>query len=213
MSSIDFDKFSINRGKLISDEELAELEKGAFKRFDVAVPDGVSFRSIPGQKNGRFVAMGNESDEVGVEMEEPELRVLQMDKRARKLTTFNDNAGFDYAGAANAELLLVDFGSTGGLQVEVFKALEAEGVSVGHLTVSRLAPFPMELAGYLKSAKKILVTELNSTAMLATLLKQQVGEHAKYESCIKYSGDPFLFEEVYAKAKEVADSLKKEVTL
>jgi 2-oxoglutarate ferredoxin oxidoreductase subunit alpha len=214
VNSIDFEKFRIDRGKLITDEQLAQLEKGAFKRYDITAEDGISMRSIPGQKNGRFVAMGNESDEVGVEMEDPILRTEKMNKRAKKLANFNDIEGFTYTGDQNAELLLVDFGSTSGVQHEVFQALKAEGVSVGHLSIARVAPFPTEeIAGYIKSAKKVLVTELNSTAMLATLLKQQVGEHGKYESCLKYSGDPFRFEEVYAKAKAVADSLKKEVTL
>lgn len=215
VESIDFDKFNINRGKLISDEQLAELEKGAFKRFDVTAEDGVSFRSIPGQKNGRFVAMGNESDEVGVEMEEPEMRVLQMDKRAKKLANFSDLAGATYVGAENAELLLVDFGSMTGPQREVYEALAAEGVSVGQLSIARLLPFPTEeIKAYINNAKKVLVTEMNSHGQLKNQLKQFVGgDHNKYESCLKYSGDPFLVNEIYAKAKALADSLKKEVTL
>jgi 2-oxoglutarate ferredoxin oxidoreductase subunit alpha len=54
---------------------------------------------------------------------------------------------------------------------------------------------------------------MNSTAQLASLLKQFVGAHDKFESCLKYSGDPWLVSEIYAKAKAVADSLKEEVTL
>ncbi|MFD2171504.1 2-oxoacid:acceptor oxidoreductase subunit alpha [Tumebacillus lipolyticus] len=215
ISSIDYDKFMVNRGKLISDEQLAELEKGAFKRFDVTAEDGVSFRSIPGQKNGRFVAMGNEHDEVGVEMEEPELRVKQMEKRAKKLENFADLAGVSYVGPENAELLLVDFGSITGPQREVYEELTAEGVSVGHLSLARLLPFPAaEIAPYITNAKKVLVTEMNSHGQLKNQLRQFInGDHNKYESCLKYSGDPFLVNEIYAKAKALADSLKKEVTL
>jgi 2-oxoglutarate/2-oxoacid ferredoxin oxidoreductase subunit alpha len=214
VESIDFDKFHINRGKLISDEQLAELEKGAFKRFDITAEDGISYRSIPGQPNGRFVAMGNESDEVGVEMEDPIMRVQQMDKRAKKLLGFNDVEGFTYEGPENAELLLVDFGSVGGVQREAAAQLRAEGVNVGHLQVARMLPFATEeIKPFIQAAKKVLVTELNSTGQLKTVLKTFVGEHEKYESCLKYSGDPFLVSEVYAKAKEVADTLKKEVTL
>ena len=214
VDKIEFDKFEIDRGKLATDEFLASLEPGQFKRFDITAEDGVSLRSIPGQKNGRFVSMGNESDEVGVEMEDPIHRVEQMNKRDRKLANFNDVAGATYVGAENAELLLVDFGSTSGVQREVYEALAAEGVSVGHLSVARFLPFPTEeVAGYIRAAKKVLVTELNSKAQLVAQLKQFVGEHEKYESCLKYSGDPFLVEEIYAKAKEVAETLKKEVTL
>ncbi|HEU4962740.1 MAG TPA: 2-oxoacid:acceptor oxidoreductase subunit alpha [Bacilli bacterium] len=214
IDAIDFDALKIDRGNLASDEYLEGLDKGAFKRFDVTAENGVSLRSFPGQKNGRFVAMGNEHDEVGVEMEETDLRVKQMDKRAKKLANFNDLEGATYAGADNAELVLVDFGSTSNIQREAFERLQAEGVSVGHLSISRLLPFPTEeVKPYLASAKKILVTELNSFGQLASQLKQFIGLHDKFESCLKYSGDPFLVEEIYAKAKEVADSLKKEVTL
>ncbi|PWK11358.1 2-oxoacid:acceptor oxidoreductase subunit alpha [Tumebacillus permanentifrigoris] len=214
VESIDFDKLQNTRGNFASQEYLDSLEKGEFKRFDVSVENGVSLRTIPGMKNGRFVAMGNESDEVGVEMEEAELRVKQMDKRAKKLVGFDDIVGASYVGAENAELLLVDFGSTSGIQREVYDALVAEGVSVGHLSLARVLPFPtVDVAPYINAAKKILVTELNSTGQLASQLKQYVGGHEKYESFLKYSGDPLLVREVLAKAKDVAASLKKEVTL
>jgi 2-oxoglutarate ferredoxin oxidoreductase subunit alpha len=198
----------------VTEEFLATLEKGAFKRYDVSVEDGISPRSIPGQKNGRFVAMGNESDEVGVEMEEPELRVLQMDKRAKKLANFNDLVGATYEGSETPDLLLVDFGTTMGPQREVYEELKSEGVNVGHLSVARLLPFPTaDVAKYINVAKKVLVTEMNSTGQLTMVLKTYVGNHEKYETFLKYSGDPFLVSEIYAKAKEVAASLKEEVTL
>jgi 2-oxoglutarate ferredoxin oxidoreductase subunit alpha len=59
----------------------------------------------------------------------------------------------------------------------------------------------------------VVVTELNSTGQLVAQLKQFVGHHEKYESILKYSGDPSLVEEIYEQAKTIADSVKKEVTL
>src|SRR3972149_9433860 len=53
----------IDRGKLAKDGELPT--DGSFKRYDLSASDGVSLRSVPGQKGGFYYANSYEHDEVG----------------------------------------------------------------------------------------------------------------------------------------------------
>jgi 2-oxoglutarate ferredoxin oxidoreductase subunit alpha len=132
------------------------------------------------------------------------MRMQQMNKRARKLKNFNDNAGASYTGPAKPDVLLVGLGSTVGVISEAVTQLQNEGVTVGHLQVSRLMPFPTEeIASYVQNSRKVLVTELNSTGQLAQQIKQYVGGHDKIENCLKFDGDPLTVKEVYNRAKEV----------
>ena len=69
-------------------EELARTEKkDYFKRYEVT-EDGVSPRVIPGIKNGIHHVTGVEHDETGKPSEAAGNRNTQMDKRMRKLQTY-----------------------------------------------------------------------------------------------------------------------------
>lgn len=200
---IDFEKITIDRGDLISDEELLALAPGEFRRYAVT-ESGISKRSIPGQKNGRFVAMSNEHDEgANEEIEDPETRVLQMAKRIRKLYAFDPSAlGVEYDGPETTELTLVGFGSTRAQIREAVEQLREKGIKVGHLQIKVVKPFPnASVKQYLVGAERILVVENNATGQLAELIRARVGFHNKIRSCLKFSGDPFTVEEILAHCK------------
>jgi 2-oxoglutarate/2-oxoacid ferredoxin oxidoreductase subunit alpha len=203
IGAIDFEKITIDRGDLISDEELLALAPGEFRRYAVT-ESGISKRSIPGQKNGRFVAMSNEHDEgANEEIEDPETRVLQMAKRIRKLDAFDPSAlGVEYDGPETTELTLVGFGSTRAQIREAVEQLREKGIKVGHLQIKVVKPFPnASVKQYLVGAECILVVENNATGQLAELIRARVGFHNKIRSCLKFSGDPFTVEEILAHCK------------
>jgi len=203
VGAIDFEKVTIDRGELISDEELLALAPGEYRRYAVT-ESGISKRSIPGQKNGRFVAMSNEHDEgANEEIEDPETRVQQMAKRMRKLDVFDPSAlGVEYDGPETTELTLVGFGSTRAQIGEAVKQLREDGAKVGHLQIKVVKPFPDALVKqYLSGAKRIVVVENNATGQLAELIRARVGFHDKIRSCLKFSGDPFTVEEILAHCK------------
>jgi 2-oxoglutarate ferredoxin oxidoreductase subunit alpha len=65
-------------------------------------------------------------------------------------------------------------------------------------------PFPAdELLPYVQGAKKVVVVENNATGQLANILKMNIASHDKIQSVLKYDGNPFLPQEVYAKSKEM----------
>ncbi len=147
IDGLDYSRVRIDRGALISQEELDAMERGAYKRY-LVTESGISPRSLPGMRNGRFVALGNEHDEAGTEeIEDTSTREIQMKKRMRKLDGLDLSDYVDYYGdepADRVDLLVVGWGSTIGRIQEAVARLEADGYKVGHLHLRALYPFPKE---------------------------------------------------------------------
>jgi 2-oxoglutarate/2-oxoacid ferredoxin oxidoreductase subunit alpha len=201
------DAIRINRGKRVSDDELKDLKPYEFKRYNPDVADGISPRSIPGQKNGRYVALGNEHNEIGIEVEDVETRIKQVKKRKRKLESFSHYTGVVVDGKADASFALIGFGSTWGVLKEVREALEQRGVSVKHIHFNRIAPFPAEaLEDAMQGVSQGLVVELNPSGQLRQLMQLHGPYHDKLISCLKFDGDPISFQEIYDRALQVFPS-------
>ncbi|MDQ0189010.1 2-oxoacid:acceptor oxidoreductase subunit alpha [Alicyclobacillus cycloheptanicus] len=198
------ERVTIERGKLISDDALAQMGRFAYQRYDASLADGVSPRALPGQKNARYVALGNEHNGVGLEVEDQQTRVDQVAKRARKLANFTHESGVSVDGRADAEFALVGFGSTWGVLEEARASLEVHGLIVKHIHFSRVAPFPASaLEAALRGVQRALVVELNSTGQLAQLMQQHVNCHGVLANCLKYNGDPMSLKEILTRAHEV----------
>src|SRR6056297_2208015 len=77
-------------GSVLTEEEIqdaAHHASGKFQRFLHEPEDGsnVSPRSVPGQKDGRYLATGNEHNPSGHISEDPNNRIAQMERRLNKL--------------------------------------------------------------------------------------------------------------------------------
>jgi 2-oxoglutarate ferredoxin oxidoreductase subunit alpha len=194
---------AIERGKLT--RELPALEDNQlFKRYEFTA-DGVSPRSIPGDKGGLHHVTGVEHDETGRPSESAINRKKMMDKRLNKLNGLHirDAVRADAPHEA-ADLLIVGMGSTGGTIDEARGRLEQDGLKTNHITIRQIHPFPTDLVkSYIDNAKKVVVLENNATAQLAAQIKLHVGAAEKIESLLKYDGNPFLPSEVYKACKEL----------
>lgn len=198
IEDLDFNQVKIDRGELIIDEDLQKLDIGMFKRYDLNTETGVSPRSIPGQKKGRYVALGNEHDETGFETEDKELRKKMMDKRMNKLDHFDpSDLGVYYSGEEQVDKLIIGFGSTYGQIDEAYKKLKEKGGNVAHLQLRILHPFPTnkvkEIVG---KSKNLIVIDNNATGQLRQLIQREINVHEKISSVLKYDGDPFTVEEI-----------------
>ncbi|MDI3269457.1 MAG: 2-oxoacid:acceptor oxidoreductase subunit alpha [Bacillota bacterium] len=200
--ALDLSQVEWRRGHVAGEEELAAVKAGNFERYSVTA-SGISPRSLPGVPKGQYLATGVEHAPTGKVTENPQNRVAQMDKRARKLSSLK-GGGTRYYGAEDPELLLLSFGSTFGAVEEAREALEALGKKVGHLVLRRLWPLPAdELQPYLDKAEKVLVVELNSTGQLRHLVQMHMGYQEKLHSALKYNGLPFYPREIQLRAEEV----------
>ncbi|KXG44024.1 2-oxoacid:acceptor oxidoreductase subunit alpha [Tepidibacillus infernus] len=194
VNKLDFSKIQINRGKLLSDEEVAQNEDRYFLRYEVT-EDGISNRSIPGQKGGVHTANSNEHNQTGHIDEDTTNRVNMMKKRLGKLATLTDQ-GFSVDGTKDSDLLIIGFGSTFGVLQEAKKSLEKQGLKVTHTHIKRLTPFDTSLTDYILAAKKVVVIENNYTGQLKRLIQMECNTGKELGSIVKYDGNPFTLKEV-----------------
>ena len=200
---LDYDKISIDRGKLMREHE--PLEAGQlFKRYALT-EDGVSPRSIPGDLHGLHHVTGVEHDEQGRPSESALNRKQMMDKRLGKLDGLRiREAVRSDAPHEHADLLIIDMSSLGGTIDEARTRLDEEGLKTNHATIRQIHPFPTEqLEPLLQRADRVLVVENNATAQLADQIKLHAGHADKIRNLLKYDGNPFLPVDVYHACKEL----------
>ncbi len=190
-------------GSVLTEEEIAEAahhESGKFQRFQYEPEDGsnVSPRSVPGQKDGRFLATGNEHNESGHISEDPQNRVFQMDRRLGKLDDIredlDENASHQtYHGPEDADHGILVWGSHQDTVFEAVDRLNDDGHSVKALGVSDLMPYPVEeVSEWLESVDQALVVEMNATGQFRGLTQKEIGRFGpKLSSLLKYNGNPF----------------------
>ncbi|WP_209812204.1 2-oxoacid:acceptor oxidoreductase subunit alpha [Ammoniphilus resinae] len=203
MANLQLEDIQIDRGKRVAETELAMSGDRVYKRFAIT-DDGITARSIPGQKKGMHHVTGIEHGPTGHPSENPANRVAQMSKRARKLQCVPMNDAIKYEGIPQAEVLLIGFGSTYGAIREARLWMQKEGAAVGHVHVRMLHPLPAaEISQYTEKAKTIIVVEQNSTGQLANLLKQHISIHAKLHPCLKFDGVPISPSEITSFCREL----------
>ena len=187
-------------GKTLSEDALADephSADGKFHRFQHDVEDGVSPRSIPGQKGGRYLATGNEHDPTGHISESPDNRVAQIDRRTQKLEAIRADLDTEdtssYAGPSDAEYGVLTFGSQQGTVEEAVGRLNDAGVSVKSLGVSDMLPFPTEeVRTFIESVEEVLVVEMTASGQFRGLVQKNLGQYGeKLSSLLKYNGNPF----------------------
>jgi len=187
-------------GATLTEDEIADAPHesgGKLHRFRHDPENGVSPRSVPGQKGGRFLASGNEHNEAGHISEDPDNRVAQVDRRNRKLESIREGLNEDGLnktyGPEDAQYGILAFGSMVGTVEEAVEELNAGGESVKALAVGELAPYPKtEVREFIESVDSVMVVEMNSTAQFRGLTQKELGEYgSKLSSLLKYNGNPF----------------------
>ncbi|MEF8799415.1 MAG: 2-oxoacid:acceptor oxidoreductase subunit alpha [Halolamina sp.] len=187
-------------GATLTEDEIPDAPHepgGKLHRFRHDPEDGVSPRSVPGQKGGRFLASGNEHNEAGHISEDPDNRVAQVDRRGRKLESIRaelneDGLNVEY-GPEEATYGVLAFGSMVGSVEEAVTELNDAGESVKALAVGELAPYPeTEVREFIESVDRVMVVEMNATAQFRGLTQKELGEYGpKLSSLLKYNGNPF----------------------
>jgi len=193
-------------GSVIAEADLADAPhdpSGKYNRFQYDVDDGVSPRSIPGQKGGRYLATGNEHMPAGHISEDPDNRVNQVDRRMQKMEAIRADLDGDegtntHYGPEEAEYGIMTFGSQQGTAEEAVDRLNESGHSVKMLGVSELAPYPVEeVTEFIQSVDEVLVIEMNASAQFRGLTQKELGRFGeKLSSLLKYNGNPFEPEEI-----------------
>lgn len=196
-------------GSTLSAEEIQEAahhSSGKFNRYqyDPETDTGVSPRTIPGQKGGRFLASGNEHTPQGHISEDPTNRTLQLERRLKKLESIRaelDGAQQTHQtlyGSDDADIGILTFGSQQGVVEEAVDRLRGEGQEIRSLGVSDLMPFPeAEVTAFIESVEQCLVVEMNATGQFRGLIQKELGQYGdRLHSLLKYNGNPFEPQEI-----------------
>ena len=204
VDDLPLEAISIDRGEIVTDEALGDLERGAFQRYALT-PSGISPRSLPGQPGGQYLATGVEHQPSGKVSEDPAIRRAEMEKRRRKFEPLAlDPAGICYTGPENPDLVVAVFGSVIGAAQEAVRTLGDEGKAVGILQVRRLWPFPKEaFAQRVRGAGAVLFVEANATSQLRHLAEIAGVEMGERFSLLKYDGTLFTAREVAERIRDV----------
>lgn len=191
----DLDQVRIDRGRLLSQEEILTLKD--FKRYEFT-PDGISPRGLPSFRNGLHLVESLEHDESGYRNEDDAMRIRMMEKRMRKLASAGK--GFPSSltfGAARPAVGFITLGSTVGAVREAIERLEEKEISSGCLQLRTLWPFPIhEVREFLERSKQVFVVENNFSGELATLIASQVRPLRPIQPILRYGTRSFTPQEV-----------------
>jgi 2-oxoglutarate ferredoxin oxidoreductase subunit alpha len=205
----DLSGVTINRGKLVTEKEIQEIMNNGkvYKRF-LFTEDGISPRAFLGQELV-FWNTGDEHDELGHISEDPINRNKMFDKRMRKLQTALKDIPTDLKyklyGPNDFEYLVVGWGSVKGPVLDVLEELN-QYYKTAFLQIILLNPFPIEIKDILLKAKVIIDVEMNYSAQLSKLIKQNAGIDIN-RKIVKFNGRPISRTEL---KKALIDSINLE---
>ncbi len=182
---------AIDRGKILDEAGAGAVSEGGFFKRYADSEDGVSGRTLPGIPGGEHVTTSYETDEFGDLVEDRENRVLEMEKRMRKMEGILaelDKPALIGASAEEAEITFVANGSLRTVLEEVVARLEATGMKTNILMIKHLVPFHAEeVSAILGAAKKTVLVEQNYSAMLGGVIRENTGFDFE-EKVLKYDG-------------------------
>ncbi|RJQ36100.1 2-oxoacid:acceptor oxidoreductase subunit alpha [Candidatus Microgenomates bacterium] len=201
---VESENFKLERGKILLDQDVESQTD--YKRYQLT-EDGISPRSLPGQKGGIALSDSYEHNEKGMYDEEVENRIKMMDKRFKKLEFASKEIPLpQLIGNQEALLTIISFGSTKMPILEAIRMLGDGGSKVNYLNVSYLNPFPAEtVSSVIKNAKKTLIIEGNKTGQFEGLIREYTGLSVD-NNFRKYDGRPFYPEEIAEKIKLILSS-------
>ncbi len=179
-----------DRGKVLSAEELAGLEK--FHRYVDRDDDAIPYRTLPGvSPKAAYFTRGSGHNQYGAYTEDSTEYQLVLDRLRRKFTTavkYVPKAVL--TGTGDNAIGIVSIGSCAGAIQEAIHVLAREKITVDYLRVKAF-PFGLDVEAFLNAHPSIVVVEQNRDAQLRSLLTLETAvEKSKLHSILSYSGFP-----------------------
>lgn len=198
------DYLEINRGKYIDSEVDTKIN-----RYEIT-EDGISYRIVPSVKGLQFQTSGNEHDEKGFITENAQIRKSMVEKRMRKLSNFQQYFfGFEDIGY-NPRTCIVAYGINYHCVREVCMELfNREKYSFRIIKPIVFYPFPIDqIEKLVSNMDNLIFVEQNYHGQFRRLYYMFGG---KKDSLLinKYDGEPFFFEELYDRIKQLITEYSK----
>ena len=190
------DAYRPDRGKVLSAEELAGLDK--FYRYVDRDDDAIPYRTLPGvSAKGAYFTRGSGHNQYGAYTEDSTEYQVVLDRLKRKFSTAAKYVPKpQIIGKGGNDIGLVSIGSCDGAVREAIDVLERQKIHLDYLRV-RAFPFGLEVEGFLSTHATIFVIEQNRDAQLRSLLTLETAvEKSKLHSILSYSGLPMSCEPI-----------------
>jgi len=169
-----------------------------YKRND----EDVRYWAIPGQEGYTHILGGLEKDgNTGAISTEPENHNKMVHLRASKVAKIPVPDVTVEGCTADADLLIVGFGSTYGHLHSAMDELIKEGKKVALAQFSYINPLPKNTAEVLKKYKKVVVAEQN-LGQFAAYLRMKIDNFVPYQYN-EVKGQPFVISELVEAFKEI----------
>ena len=166
--------------------------------------NGTRYWAVPGREGFTHILGGLEKDNAtGAISTNPENHDLMTRLRQQKIEKI-EVPNLEVDGDADADLLIVGFGSTYGHLHSAMDELKAKGYKVAQAQFKYLNPLPKNTAEVLSKYKKLVVAEQN-IGQLAAYLRMKIDGFVPYQFN-QVKGQPFVVEEL---VNAFEDILKK----
>ena len=163
--------------------------------------NGTRYWAVPGREGFAHILGGLEKDSnTGAISTNPENHDLMTRLRQQKIDNIQV-PDLEVDGDADADLLIVGFGSTYGHLHSAMDELKAKGYKVAQAQFKYLNPLPKNTADVLKKYKKVVVAEQNM-GQLAAYLRMKVDGFVPYQFN-QVKGQPFVVEELVNAFEEI----------
>ncbi len=163
--------------------------------------------AIPGMKGFEHRVGGLEkmkdTGNVSYIPENHEVMSVERDEKINKIADFIPE--LEVEGDADADVLIVGWGSTYGHLTTAVREIRAEGMKVAHAHFNYINPLPKNTADILGRYKEIIVFELNLGQFAKYLRMMHPNNH--YEYYDKIQGLPLTVVEVKNKVKQIIEQL------
>jgi len=184
------DAFQPDRGKVLSAEELARLDK--FYRYVDRDDDAIPYRTLPGvHPKGAYFTRGSGHNQYGGYTEDSAEYQLVVDRLKRKFTTAAKYVPKpELLGKGDNKIGLVSVGSCDGAVREAIDVLARQKIYVDYLRIKAF-PFAPEVDSFVSSHATIFVVEQNRDAQLRSLLTLETTvDKSRLQSILSYGGYP-----------------------
>ena len=163
--------------------------------------NGTRYWAVPGREGFAHILGGLEKDSnTGAISTNPENHDLMTRLRQQKIANIQV-PDLEVDGDADADLLIVGFGSTYGHLRSAMDELRTKGYKVAQTHFKYLNPLPKNTADVLKKYKKVVVAEQNM-GQLAAYLRMKVDNFVPFQFN-QVKGQPFVVEELVNAFEEI----------
>jgi len=202
------DGIKINRGTIVR-------EAREYKRFSLA--SLVSPRAFLGTKGIVMWYTGDEHDEYGHIVEDPENRIAMYSKRIEKMNLIKDGVPREHKirvyGDGNPDYVFIGWGSVKNTLLEAIDVLKEKGIRAMYLNIKMLWPFPdREFVEATRNvpADRMIVVEHSYGANIAKLIEMSTGLSIE-RNIVKFSGRPLTLRELVEGLELILSGKEKRV--